>query len=148
MFQDGRWHLIGITSFGSGCAKPGFPDVFVRISKYSHWIHETINNWRTSVPWFYFGLPFNSSSISWRTQLTFSTKFLLLLDPWSFSASSLISWSRSSSLEIQKMTPIITMIRNNPPPIATPETVVTLTVIYVFMLWRWRQVFMKADTSW
>ena len=31
MLQDGRWYLAGITSFGSGCAKPGFPDVFVRV---------------------------------------------------------------------------------------------------------------------
>jgi len=36
--KDGRWYLAGITSFGSGCAKPGFPDVFVRITKYVTWI--------------------------------------------------------------------------------------------------------------
>ena len=31
-----------ILSFGSGCAKPGFPDVFVRISKYTGWIQTVI----------------------------------------------------------------------------------------------------------
>jgi len=36
--KDGRWYLAGITSFGSGCAKPGFPDVFSRITKYVSWI--------------------------------------------------------------------------------------------------------------
>ncbi|XP_045035418.1 trypsin-1 [Daphnia magna] len=35
---DGRWYLAGITSFGSGCAKPGFPDVFTRITYYLPWI--------------------------------------------------------------------------------------------------------------
>lgn len=36
--KDGRWYLAGITSFGSGCAKPGFPDVFSRITEYVSWI--------------------------------------------------------------------------------------------------------------
>lgn len=36
--RDGRWYLAGITSFGSGCAKPGFPDVFTRITYYLPWI--------------------------------------------------------------------------------------------------------------
>ncbi|KAJ3628034.1 hypothetical protein MTP99_015360 [Tenebrio molitor] len=35
---DGRWMLAGITSFGSGCAKPGFPDVYTRLSYYLPWI--------------------------------------------------------------------------------------------------------------
>jgi len=36
--RDGRWYLAGITSFGSGCAKSGFPDVFTRLSYYLPWI--------------------------------------------------------------------------------------------------------------
>jgi len=36
--RDGRWFLAGITSFGSGCAKPGFPDVYTRTSYYLPWI--------------------------------------------------------------------------------------------------------------
>ncbi|XP_022909353.1 chymotrypsin-like elastase family member 2A [Onthophagus taurus] len=36
--SDGRWFLAGITSFGSGCAKPGFPDVYTRLSYYLPWI--------------------------------------------------------------------------------------------------------------
>ncbi len=39
---DGRWHLAGITSFGSGCARPGFPDVFARTTEYLGWIRETM----------------------------------------------------------------------------------------------------------
>jgi len=42
-FKDGKWYLVGLTSFGSGCAKPGFPDVFVRISHFSNWIQSVIN---------------------------------------------------------------------------------------------------------
>ena len=29
--------MAGITSFGSGCAKPGFPDVFVRVRFFVLW---------------------------------------------------------------------------------------------------------------
>lgn len=40
---DGRWYLAGITSFGSGCAKPGYPDVFTRITSYLEWITEVMD---------------------------------------------------------------------------------------------------------
>ena len=40
--EDGRWYLAGITSFGSGCAKAGYPDVFTRLTHYVDWIQETI----------------------------------------------------------------------------------------------------------
>ncbi|XP_050720945.1 tryptase-like [Eriocheir sinensis] len=36
--KDGRWYLAGVTSFGSGCAKPGFPDVYTRITHYLPWL--------------------------------------------------------------------------------------------------------------
>lgn len=41
---DGRWILAGITSFGSGCAKPGFPDVYTRLSYYMPWIRSKIHS--------------------------------------------------------------------------------------------------------
>ncbi|PSN37422.1 hypothetical protein C0J52_21081 [Blattella germanica] len=40
--MDGRWYLAGITSFGSGCAKPGYPDVYTRLSFYLPWIHDKL----------------------------------------------------------------------------------------------------------
>uniref|UniRef100_A0A034VKV2 Plasma kallikrein n=1 Tax=Bactrocera dorsalis TaxID=27457 RepID=A0A034VKV2_BACDO len=40
--KSGPWLLAGITSFGSGCAMEGFPDVYVRISYYMKWIQDTI----------------------------------------------------------------------------------------------------------
>ncbi|KAG8329219.1 hypothetical protein J6590_091567 [Homalodisca vitripennis] len=41
--KDGRWFLAGITSFGFGCAKPGFPDVYTRLSYYLPWIRHQIH---------------------------------------------------------------------------------------------------------
>jgi secreted trypsin-like serine protease len=43
--KDGRWYVAGITSFGSGCAKPGFPDVFTRLTYYADWIRDTISEY-------------------------------------------------------------------------------------------------------
>lgn len=40
--KRGPWVLAGITSFGSGCALKGFPDVYTKISHYIKWINETI----------------------------------------------------------------------------------------------------------
>ncbi|CRK92366.1 CLUMA_CG005929, isoform A [Clunio marinus] len=42
--KNGPWTLVGITSFGSGCAKAGYPDVFTRISWYRNWIDNAIQN--------------------------------------------------------------------------------------------------------
>ncbi|XP_071565745.1 chymotrypsinogen A [Temnothorax nylanderi] len=40
---DGVWQLVGVTSFGSGCARPGYPDVYTKIQHYLHWINKTID---------------------------------------------------------------------------------------------------------
>ncbi|XP_015127754.1 chymotrypsin-like elastase family member 2A [Diachasma alloeum] len=42
--SDGVWQLAGITSFGSGCARPGFPDVYTKVQHYVEWIKKTIKN--------------------------------------------------------------------------------------------------------
>ncbi|XP_006811145.1 plasma kallikrein-like [Saccoglossus kowalevskii] len=35
-----RWHLAGITSWGFGCAYPGYPGVYTRVSKYYGWLQD------------------------------------------------------------------------------------------------------------
>jgi secreted trypsin-like serine protease len=40
---DGRWYLAGITAFGSGCGRPGYPDVYTRLAYYLPWIRAKIN---------------------------------------------------------------------------------------------------------
>ncbi|XP_041671869.1 testisin-like [Cheilinus undulatus] len=36
--QNSRWIQAGITSFGLPCARPGFPEVYARVSEFQTWI--------------------------------------------------------------------------------------------------------------
>lgn len=38
MFNDGRWELVGITSYGTGCALAEYAGVYTRVSIYVPWI--------------------------------------------------------------------------------------------------------------
>ncbi|XP_030829644.1 uncharacterized protein LOC579807 isoform X2 [Strongylocentrotus purpuratus] len=40
--DDGRWHLVGITSYGTGCGDPGFPGVYTRVSSFLDFIEDNI----------------------------------------------------------------------------------------------------------
>jgi len=40
--EDGNMHLVGVTSWGRGCASPGYPGVYGRISHVQDWITETM----------------------------------------------------------------------------------------------------------
>jgi len=39
---DGKWTLIGLTSFGDGCARPGYPGVYTEVGHYLEWIASVI----------------------------------------------------------------------------------------------------------
>ena len=42
--EDGRWHQVGIVSYGRPCALPNIPDVFTKVSAYVDWVEKTISS--------------------------------------------------------------------------------------------------------
>ncbi|KAM4598243.1 transmembrane protease serine 9-like [Polymixia lowei] len=40
--KDSRWVQGGVVSFGNGCALPGFPGVYARVSQFQSWINSQI----------------------------------------------------------------------------------------------------------
>ncbi|ESO89233.1 hypothetical protein LOTGIDRAFT_68977, partial [Lottia gigantea] len=39
---NNKYTLMGVTSFGNGCAKPYIPGVYTRVSSFIEWINEKI----------------------------------------------------------------------------------------------------------
>lgn len=44
-----QWVLVGITSFGRGCAQPGYAGVYTRTAAYIDWINLYVNNINSSI---------------------------------------------------------------------------------------------------
>merc|ERR1711874_98473 len=40
--EDGRWTLVGVVSYGIGCARPGNAGVYARVSNYLSWINSNV----------------------------------------------------------------------------------------------------------
>ncbi|CAF0982411.1 unnamed protein product [Adineta steineri] len=51
-FVNGLWQLDGITSYGYGCALPGYPGVYTRVSFYIPWITSITQSTQSSVNYF------------------------------------------------------------------------------------------------
>ena len=39
--DDGKWYLAGLTSWGTGCARPQYPGVYTEMAWFVDWVYET-----------------------------------------------------------------------------------------------------------
>ncbi|XP_072225721.1 trypsin I-P1-like [Leuresthes tenuis] len=75
--NDTRWVQSGVVSFGRGCAEPGFPGVYARVSEFQSWINSQISS---NQPGFVtFGTSSSSGSLTTGRAHGFSFSIPLLL---------------------------------------------------------------------
>jgi hypothetical protein len=59
------WQIVGITSYGEGCARARKPGVYTRVSVYRDWINNTINKNRILSDTQFFNIPDDDIEIWW-----------------------------------------------------------------------------------
>uniref|UniRef100_A0A8D0HF36 Coagulation factor XI n=1 Tax=Sphenodon punctatus TaxID=8508 RepID=A0A8D0HF36_SPHPU len=42
---ENTWYLVGVTSWGEGCARPEQPGVYTKVAEYANWIQENTRYW-------------------------------------------------------------------------------------------------------
>jgi len=44
VMEEGRWTVVGVVSYGFGCARPGYAGIYARVTNYLPWIQENIQD--------------------------------------------------------------------------------------------------------
>ncbi len=68
--SSNQWVLVGLTSFGDGCARPAYSGVYTRVAAYENWIKFNTNG-------FYWPLPL-SHATTMQTSIYYLLFFVLL----------------------------------------------------------------------
>lgn len=50
--DESVWRLVGVVSWGTGCAEPNHPGVYTKVAEFLGWIYDIIEaNWLQTVKW-------------------------------------------------------------------------------------------------